>query len=93
MGALTDMLNCRKNSYRVVRSLDQELSLLDRLAMRLHLRICKPCRRFSEQMAALDLIQQRYCQGEWTRQEESTYLSERARQHILARLREKSLED
>lgn len=93
MGALIDMLNCRKNSYRVVLSLDQDLSLLDRLAMRLHLSICKPCKRFSKQMAALDLIQQRYCQGEWAGQEQHIRLSKKARQRILSRLQEKPFDD
>ena len=45
--------SCREISELVSQGLDRELGLGERLALGLHLTICKGCRRFSRQMAFL----------------------------------------
>lgn len=47
------MISCKVASRLVSRSLDKPLSWHDRLALRLHLAICKHCRRFSLQLSKL----------------------------------------
>ncbi|MDO8960636.1 MAG: zf-HC2 domain-containing protein [Methylophilus sp.] len=47
------MLNCKQTSQLVSQSLDRRLTLQERFAMRLHLWLCKYCKRFSQQLLAL----------------------------------------
>ncbi|HAF01156.1 MAG TPA: hypothetical protein DCO68_06650 [Methylophilaceae bacterium] len=47
------MLNCKQTSQLVSQSLDRNLTLRERLAVRLHLLICKYCRRFQRQLHAM----------------------------------------
>ncbi|MDX1914835.1 MAG: zf-HC2 domain-containing protein [Methylophilus sp.] len=47
------MLNCKQTSQLVSQSLDRNLTLRERLAVRLHLFICKYCRRFQRQLLAM----------------------------------------
>lgn len=44
------MLSCQQASQLVSQSLDRPLSAKERFALRLHLWICKYCRRFARQM-------------------------------------------
>ena len=44
---------CREVSELVSQGLDRELGFGERLALGLHFRICKGCRRFGRQMAYL----------------------------------------
>jgi hypothetical protein len=45
--------SCREISELASQKLDRELGFRERLALGLHFRICKGCRRFSRQMAFL----------------------------------------
>jgi hypothetical protein len=47
------MLNCKQTSQLVSQSLDRRLTLQERFAMRLHLWLCKYCKRFNQQLLAL----------------------------------------
>lgn len=47
------MLNCKENSELVSQALDRPLGLRERLAMRLHLMMCRGCRNFEKQLAFL----------------------------------------
>jgi hypothetical protein len=49
------MLNCKQASQLVSRALDEELSLRERFALKLHLLICKYCSRFSQQLKTLSV--------------------------------------
>lgn len=72
--------NCKETSVLVTRSLDARLNLRDRMAMRLHLLICKNCARFARQMHLL--------RG-WLRNEDTgtdAQLSDAARERIAQRL-------
>jgi hypothetical protein len=47
------MLNCKQTSQLVSQSLDRRLTWKERLAVRLHLLICKYCARFNRQLLAM----------------------------------------
>jgi hypothetical protein len=47
------MLNCKQTSQLVSQSLDRRLTLKERFALRIHLWICKYCKRFSQQLLAM----------------------------------------
>ena len=47
------MLTCKQASQFISASLDRPLSLRERLALKLHLLICKYCKRFSQQVSAM----------------------------------------
>lgn len=54
------MLNCRQVTERASALIDDELSWMQRLQMRLHLAMCKHCSRFVRQLRLLrDLVGQR----------------------------------
>jgi hypothetical protein len=48
------MLKCRENTILVTKSLDQKLSLSERLEMKLHLAMCGVCKRYAQQLNWLD---------------------------------------
>jgi hypothetical protein len=47
------LLTCRETTKLASRALDARLPLLDRIALRLHLAICKNCVRFNQQLKAM----------------------------------------
>lgn len=47
------MLNCKQTSQLISQSLDRSLTLRERLALQLHLLICKYCKQFSQHMQTL----------------------------------------
>ncbi|MBM4220683.1 MAG: zf-HC2 domain-containing protein [Gammaproteobacteria bacterium] len=57
------MLSCKDTSELVSRSLDEELSWRQRIAVRLHLLICGACRRFVAQMGFIRRAARRYPGG------------------------------
>lgn len=44
------IVTCKETSLLASRALDERLPFADRLAMRMHLAICKNCARFSQQL-------------------------------------------
>lgn len=44
------MLNCSQTTQLISKSLDRQLTKRERFAVRLHLFICKHCKRFSQQL-------------------------------------------
>jgi Putative zinc-finger len=47
------MLDCKQASQIISQSLDRNLTLRERFALRLHLLICAYCKRFSQQMQTM----------------------------------------
>jgi len=47
------MLSCKQASQLISQSLDHPLTLRERFALKLHLLICKFCKRFSQQVQTL----------------------------------------
>lgn len=44
------MLNCKQNSELLSQSLDRPVSLREKMAMRMHLMMCRGCRNFEKQL-------------------------------------------
>ncbi len=47
------MLSCKQASKIISQSLDKPLTMRERFALKLHLIICKYCKRFSQQVQTL----------------------------------------
>ena len=47
------MLSCKQASQIISQSLDRSLTMRERFALKLHLLICKYCKRFSQQIQTL----------------------------------------
>ena len=47
------MLSCKQASQIISQSLDKPLTMRERFALKLHLTICKYCKRFSQQVQTL----------------------------------------
>ena len=47
------MLSCKQASQFISASLDRPLTLRERIVLRLHLIICKYCKRFSQQLQTM----------------------------------------
>lgn len=45
------MLNCKQNSALLSQSLDRPITLREKMAMRMHLMMCRGCRNFEKQIA------------------------------------------
>ncbi|MCG6936924.1 MAG: zf-HC2 domain-containing protein [Gammaproteobacteria bacterium] len=83
------MLSCKEVCHFVSESLDQQLPWYTRLRVRLHLFICKACRRMVKQMALLQTAAWFYgATDEQTSTEENDTLSENARSRILKQLQQ-----
>jgi len=57
---------CRQVTEMVLRNEDQALALHERVAVRLHMQVCKACPRFLQQVAFM-----REAMGRWRRYAES----------------------
>ena len=47
------MLSCKNASQIISQSLDRQLTMQERFALKLHLLICKYCKRFSQHMQTI----------------------------------------
>ena len=47
------MLDCKRTSQLISQSLDRQLTLRERFALKLHLFICKKCTQFSQHLQTL----------------------------------------
>ncbi len=47
------MLDCKKSSQLISQSLDRNLTLRERVALKLHLFICNKCRQFSQHLETM----------------------------------------
>ena len=47
------MLSCKQASQLISQSLDRPLTMRERFALKLHLFVCKYCKRFSQQVQTL----------------------------------------
>ena len=56
------MLSCKQASQLVSQSLERPLNRQERFALRMHLWICRYCKRFSQQLHALRVILRRRVQ-------------------------------
>ena len=47
------MLDCKQTSQLISQSLDRPLTMRERFALKVHLFVCKYCKRFSQQVQTL----------------------------------------
>ena len=83
------MPNCRETSRLVSTSMDHRLPVFKRLLLRLHLRMCKYCRRFEDQLLRMRTIC-RHIDHHITRLDPTVTLSDEARERIRKALRSHS---
>ena len=77
-------LSCKEVSFKISESLDRDLTLRERLAVKIHLIMCKACQQMAQQMKLLRSTALRYGSATDTHNQEN--LSEEARQRILKTL-------
>ena len=57
------MLSCKDATRLCSDALERELSLRERLSLRMHLALCAGCTRFEEQLAVLRALSRRWAEG------------------------------
>ena len=77
------MLSCREVAARASMLIDGDLSFTERVAMRMHLVMCKRCRRFSRQLKVL--IDTLALRGGQAADEPSAEFTDRVMQALLAK--------
>jgi len=78
-------VTCKENTELSSRSMDERLPLADRLAMTIHLAICRNCARFMKQLHAM----RRLIQMDTTLDDASPGLTPESRQRIETELQKK----
>ena len=76
---------CKEATELASRAMDERLSFGDRVAMRMHLAICKNCRRFTQQLQDM----RRLFRTETTANDDVPGLTPEARQRIANELQNK----
>ena len=76
---------CKETTELASRAMDERLSFVDRVAMRLHLAICENCARFARQLQDM----RRLFQSETTADDDAPGLAPAARQRIATELQKK----
>mgnify|MGYP001595910906 CR=1 FL=1 len=83
------MPNCRETSRLVSASMDRRLPVFKRLLLRLHLFMCKYCRRFEQQLLRMREIS-RHLDSPIETLDSAIALSEEARERMRNALRSQS---
>lgn len=80
------MISCKDVAHLVSASRDEDLSVTNKLQVRLHLLICRGCRRFDRQMHTLRLAMRQLGRepGRNSTAELPDEVRERIRQHLRA---------
>jgi anti-sigma factor RsiW len=79
------MATCREATELASRAMDERLPLSNRMALRLHLAICKNCARFSQQLQEM----RRLFREEAAAYDDANGLAPEARQRIASELQKK----
>jgi predicted anti-sigma-YlaC factor YlaD len=79
------MATCRDATELASRALDERLPLSSRMALRMHLTICKNCARFNRQLQEM----RRLFREETAADDDAAGLPDEARQRIEAELQKK----
>ncbi len=82
------MISCRDVSALVSRSLDESLTVRERMKIRLHLMFCEACSRFERQVRFMDRAMRDYARKDPEGDGAGPTLSEEARERIRTALRE-----
>jgi sigma54-dependent transcription regulator len=79
------MATCREATELASRAMDERLPLSNRMALQLHLAICKNCARFSQQLQEM----RRLFRAETAASDDADGLAPEARQRIASELQKK----
>lgn len=79
-------MSCRRAAELITRALDGPLPLLPRLGLGLHTLLCRPCRRFRVQVAAIDDAVADYLAGP-PREDDGPALPAAGKERLRLRLR------
>jgi len=83
------MVSCKQNAIKVIRAMDQKLTLSERLMMKVHMMMCNSCRLFARQMHSLDDVLKQHSAAVIEESNNTTQaLSEQARQRIRATIQQ-----
>ena len=82
------MLTCKDTSRLISEGQERQLSLKERISLRLHVWMCNNCRRFEQQIVAMRKI----IQSEWANDAatKNKQLSSKAQERIRQKLKENS---
>ena len=83
------LLECQEVSRLVTHSMDEPLTLRQRLRVRWHLLICRYCRNFQKQVFLLRNILRRKSKTTLEEDKQEIHLSKEAKERITKALREK----
>jgi len=75
------MLNCKQASQLISQGLDKKLSTRERFGLKMHLFICKYCKRFSQQLERLHVAMKSI--GKNIENDESITLPTEAKERIV----------
>ena len=79
------MTTCKETTELASRAMDERMSYGDRMAMRMHLAICKNCMRFNQQLQDM----RRLFRSETAADDDAPELPPEARQRIASELQKK----
>ena len=79
------MITCKETTELASRAMDEHLPLSERMALRLHLAVCKNCARFAQQLQEM----RRQFRIEAAASDDTPGLAQEARQRIASELHKK----
>ncbi|HFD12858.1 MAG TPA: zf-HC2 domain-containing protein [Crenotrichaceae bacterium] len=80
------MLTCKEASYLISKKLDDHLTWRDRIALRLHLMMCKLCRGYASDVSKLHVLMRDSGEEARALLPDSIKLSEQSRERITQAL-------
>jgi len=81
------MYSCKQASELTCKAQDQTLSLKEQISLRMHLMMCKMCRRYAEQINFISRATQRLSEGD-----KNVLLSEESRERITNKIKQSCAE-
>ena len=79
--------SCDETSHLISQALDENISLIQKLRIRMHLMFCKYCRNFMKQMSLIRAIMKRQAVDEKSDKVGEVSLSDQARKRIETQLK------
>jgi hypothetical protein len=77
------MITCKRASELISRSIDEELSMMEKISLCVHLFICNFCRQFSKQLKLI----RHACRGHPEKFFDNQKLSQEAKQRIIDKIK------
>jgi hypothetical protein len=71
------MLKCRENTLLYTKSLDQKVSIIQRMQIKMHLSMCEVCNRYAKQLDWIDQAFRKKISNETLSQEAIDHICEK----------------